>query len=1405
MLNLTVKEKIIEILMREMIQLRSLPRACLMMVVLGLIIFTGFCSLSFATTYYVTPTGNDNWSGTSVDSAWQHVKFACQVATAGDTVLIRAGTYNESSGINCWPGPADCGTLYPRNNGTPGNPIVFKGFPGDPLPVIEGNNGTRYAVSLNGKSYIVLDSLEVKRGYRGIMACGHDLAIKNCVSDSNSGPAYNNTGGVCVLFNGGGTAYNILIENCTFFHNYDPIGGANCSGIHIYSAESCTLRNNTIYDQTIGIYIKGNTVGNGGYNDSIYIHDNVIYDVGSGIEVHGQGTMRDIFVYNNIIYNFSEDGLSQSIGSADGQVTNCLFYNNVVDGGAGNNRGFAIRFGTDSTRLYNNIFYNCGDNGGDYRREMAVKGEEPTTHFMEDYNCVWDTNDNLLYYWIGSNWTLSQWRANTDNGDHTISQDPLFVDPASHDYHLQPSSPCIGTGLGGMDMGAYPSPPSDTIPPTIFDVGATNLTHNSATICWTTDEPATSQVEYGLTTNYGLSTTLDPNLVTTHSQNLTGLSSNILYHYRVRSKDAAGNERISSDYTFTTTDQDTIPPVISNVQSSGITYNSATISWDTDEPATSQVEYGLDISYGNTTALDSSLATNHTQVLTELDADTTYHYRVISRDGQGNEAVGSDYTFTTASSSTNLALGITASVDGTYPGYTINPITDGVIDPHGGTATTWASDESSTLPHWIVIDFGENHRVGNVTIFWAWNDYQAQWMTPREYHIQHWDGSDYLNAAVVTDPPIGSVTISAFPEVITSRIRVYQPANMGPEFYPEVIWLTELEIYGLSDTVDTTPPTTEGYNPAPDAVDVPIDANIVFHLTDSGEGVDQSSIGVTVEGEDVSSSLDIQGTPFDYTITYDSPVDFGYSQVVDITIDAQDLASPANVMTTFSYSFTTQAEPDTAAPIIYNVSPSNIATDSVTITWDTDEPATSQVEYGLTASYGSTTTLDTNLVTTHSQILSGLSTNTLYHYRVRSKDEAGNERISSDYTFTTLAPPDTTPPIISNIIATEITRREATISWNTDEAATSLVEYGLTPSYGSSTDLDTNLVTDHSQRLTKLHPHTLYHYRARSKDRAGNEAISQDYTFTTAKKPIKPRPISPSDDSTLGVPNPDLVILNGIDSLGFELLHLFQIDTTSNFNSPNMQESSPFGLQYVDDSTTMWTVPQELSVGTYYWRAYAYTNASPSDTSDPSEVFSFRITYTDAMDTVYQLTLEYPLQNDTVPTIRPTFVARLISGSMEMNLLSCQFEVSEDPHFSNNVLSSERITFYGDRTARWEVTQDLKQNTRFYWRAKLYSQDRLLDVTQTFTIFTEAIHVFPNPFKPSLGHSHVTFRNIPLNSTIMVTTISGDLVKTFDNTQQTDIVWDVKSEDQKELASGVYLYQVSHRGKVSSGKIFVIR
>lgn len=51
--------------------------------------------------------------------------------------------------------------------------------------------------------------------------------------------------------------------------------------------------------------------------------------------------------------------------------------------------------------------------------------------------------------------------------------------------------------------------------------------------------------------------------------------------------------------------------------------------------------------------------------------------------------------------------------------------------------------------------------------------------------------------------------------------------------------------------------------------------------------------------------------------------------------------------------------------------------------------------------YGNSTPLDTNLVTPHSVTLSGLAANSLYHYRVKSRDAAGNVSVSGDFTFKT--------------------------------------------------------------------------------------------------------------------------------------------------------------------------------------------------------------------------------------------------------------------------------------------------------------------------------------------------------------------------------------------------------------------
>jgi len=96
---------------------------------------------------------------------------------------------------------------------------------------------------------------------------------------------------------------------------------------------------------------------------------------------------------------------------------------------------------------------------------------------------------------------------------------------------------------------------------------------------------------------------------------------------------------------------------------------------------------------------------------------------------------------------------------------------------------------------------------------------------------------------------------------------------------------------------------------------------------------------------------------------------------------------------------------------------------------------------------------------------------------------------------------DTTPPVISAVRAVNIGASAATITWTTNEAGDSQVEYGPTTAYGSSTARNTSLVTSHSQTLSGLAPSTLYHYRVKSRDAAGNLAVSPDSTFRTLDPP----------------------------------------------------------------------------------------------------------------------------------------------------------------------------------------------------------------------------------------------------------------------------------------------------------------
>jgi hypothetical protein len=87
--------------------------------------------------------------------------------------------------------------------------------------------------------------------------------------------------------------------------------------------------------------------------------------------------------------------------------------------------------------------------------------------------------------------------------------------------------------------------------------------------------------------------------------------------------------------------------------------------------------------------------------------------------------------------------------------------------------------------------------------------------------------------------------------------------------------------------------------------------------------------------------------------------------------------------------------------------PGTIGSATATIFWNTYKPATTQLMYGKTTSYGQSSDLDKNLVLSHTVNLTNLQPGTTYHFRTRSVDSAGNAGSRHDLTFTTL--PGKTP------------------------------------------------------------------------------------------------------------------------------------------------------------------------------------------------------------------------------------------------------------------------------------------------------------------------------------------------------------------------------------------------------------
>jgi hypothetical protein len=376
--------------------------------------------------YYVSTSGNDSWNGT-IDYPWRTIQHAANTVGAGDTVYVEGGTYNEQVNIT--------------TSGSPGKYITFAAYSGqsatiDGTNISLGNWGG--LVYIKGASYINFIGFNVVHStFAGIMVTSNYgrprnypsniLIQNNSVNDTTSSGIYTEDGNY-ITYDGNEITHAQTLAAVT--SQYNEI-------VDMVRTNNFEIKNNKIHDNNHfeSIDVKeGSSLGS--------IHDNTIIPIQSaGIYIDSQGkNARNIDVYNNRIH----DGISNmtrgiAIATENGAtVKNVKVYNNLVY----NNAAYGLGIASYSTGPVTNVTFSSNtvyNNGLKDNWGGGIVIEDRTAKNVIIVN-------NIAYQ--------NQGRGDlaTDNGGNSVlytnllGTDPLFVNAGSQDFHLQTSSPAINSG-----------------------------------------------------------------------------------------------------------------------------------------------------------------------------------------------------------------------------------------------------------------------------------------------------------------------------------------------------------------------------------------------------------------------------------------------------------------------------------------------------------------------------------------------------------------------------------------------------------------------------------------------------------------------------------------------------------------------------------------------------------------------------------------------------------------------------------------------------------------------------------------------------------------------------------------------------------------------------------------------
>ena len=233
----------------------------------------------------------------------------------------------------------------------------------------------------------------------------------------------------------------------------------------------------------------------------------------------------------------------------------------------------------------------------------------------------------------------------------------------------------------------------------------------------------------------------------------------------------------------------------------------------------------------------------------------------------------------------------------------------------------------------------------------------------------------------------GNVFQGDFFAGVIDEVRIYNRALSSQEILADM---------STPIVADTTLPIVAVSSPADGATVA--GANVTVSATASDN---TAVVGVrfTVDGINLGNEV----TTAPYSVAWNTTgLDNGTHVVAAIARDAAGNSASASVNVTVNN-----------PPIVSGVAVSSITQTSATVSWTTNTLTDSAINYGLTSTYGSSTTLDPTLVKSHVQTITGLSPSTPYHFQVVSTDAVSNQAVSSDAVFTTAAPPDIVAPTVS--------------------------------------------------------------------------------------------------------------------------------------------------------------------------------------------------------------------------------------------------------------------------------------------------------------------------------------------------------------------------------------------------------